>query len=509
MTSPATILVVDDEAHSRTVLVNLLKQEKYQVITATDGREGLAAAAAHRPDVVLLDVVMPGLDGYEVCRLLRADPVLLHMPVLLITALTDRESRLRGLEEGADDFVHKPIDAVELCTRLRSITRLNRFRRLSEERARFEQAVAGAPDGVVLTDTNGAVLFANNAFCRIFEEGGPPTEFFDCLPEATRGVLHGQLRELTDATQRVGPCETTVLRPIRPGTIVEITAASLSWEEQPAWQFNVRDITEKKQLETQLLQAQRLELLGQLASGIVHDVNNLLGFIVGSAQLFQVENPAAPSERLSAILTAAQRGAGLLRQLLLFARGEDGEMLSIDPVLLVGEVAGMVEQTFGRSITVTVDLASDLPDITADANQLHQVLMNLCVNARDAMPDGGSLALGARCRVVKPEEAGGLGADAHPGEFVVLSVRDTGTGMPPAVRARIFEPFYTTKESGTGLGLATVLRVLKRHRGFVTVESAPGAGTCFECYFPFAANGEPAGGGRNGSAQKQLSPVKG
>jgi PAS domain S-box-containing protein len=499
MNSPATILVVDDEAHSRTVLVNLLKKEKYQVITATDGREGLAAAAAHRPDVMLLDVMMPGLDGYEVCRLLRADPMLLHMPVLLITALTDRESRLRGLEEGADDFVNKPIDTVELCTRLRSITRLNRFRRLSEERARFEQALACAPDGIVLTDTNGAVLFANNAFCRLFEEVSPPTEFFDCLPEATRGTLREQLRGLTDATLRVGPCETTVLHPRRPGTILEITAASLRWEDQVAWQFNVRDITEKKLLETQLLQAQRLELLGELAGGIVHDVNNLLSFIMGSSQLLQVEHPAMPSERLGAIVTAAQRGAGLLRQLLLFARGEDGEILSVDPALLVGEVAGMVEQTFGRSIAVTIDLASNLPDIMADANQIHQVLMNLCVNARDAMPEGGSLCLGASLRTVGAEQIHALGPDARAGDYVVLSVRDTGTGMLPSVQARIFEPFYTTKKTGTGLGLATVLRVIKRHHGFVTVDSKVGAGTCFSCHLPVIASPAPPPGDGQGS----------
>jgi two-component system cell cycle sensor histidine kinase/response regulator CckA len=495
MISPATILVVDDEAHSRTVLVNMLKQDKYQVITANDGHEGLAAAAAHRPDVMLLDVMMPGIDGYEVCRLLRADPMLLHMPVLLLSSLADRESRLRGLEQGADDFITKPFDTVELRTRLRSITRLNRFRRLSEERARFEQALASAPDGVVLTDTDGVVLFANNAFCRLFEEASPPAEFFDCLPAATQGELREQLRGLTDATMRVGPCETAVLRPRRPGTILEITAASLMWEEQAAWQFNIRDITEKKVLEKQLMQAQRIELLGELASGIVHDVNNLIGVVVGNAQLLQVEHPALPSERLSAIVTAAQRGAGLLKQLLLFARGEDGEMLAVDPVLLVGEVASMAEQTFGRHIAVTIDLASDLPDILADSNQLHQVLMNLCVNARDAMPEGGSLCLGASLRTVGAEQIHAFGPDSRAGDYVVLSVRDTGMGMLPSVQARIFEPFYTTKKTGTGLGLATVLRVIKRHRGFVTVDSKVGAGTCFSCHFPVIASPAPTSGG--------------
>ncbi|HWZ94074.1 MAG TPA: response regulator [Opitutaceae bacterium] len=495
MISPATILVVDDEAHSRTVLVNMLKQDKYLVITASDGREGLAAAAAHRPDVMLLDVMMPGLDGYEVCRLLRADPMLLHMPVLLISSLSDRESRLRGLEQGADDFITKPFDTVELRTRLRSITRLNRFRRLSEERARFEQALACAPDGVVLTDTEGAVLFANNAFCRLFEEGSPPAEFFDYLPEATQGMLREQLRGLTDVTMRVGPCETAVLHPRRPGTLLEITAASLFWEGHPAWQFNIRDITEKKQLETQLMQAQRIELLGQLAGGIVHDVNNLLGFIIGNSQLFQDEHPALPSDRLTAIVAAAQRGAGLLKQLLLFARGEDGEMLPVDPVLLIGEVAGIAEQTFGRKIAVTIDLGSNLPDIMADSNQLHQVLMNLCVNARDAMPEGGSLCLRASLRTVGAEQVHALGPDAKAGDYVVLSVRDTGTGMLPSVQARIFEPFYTTKKKGTGLGLATVLRVIKRHRGFVTVDSKVGAGTCFSCHFPVIASPAPAPGG--------------
>jgi two-component system cell cycle sensor histidine kinase/response regulator CckA len=198
---------------------------------------------------------------------------------------------------------------------------------------------------------------------------------------------------------------------------------------------------------------------------------------------------------LNAIVAAAQRGAGLLRQLLLFARGEDGEMLSVDPVLLVGEVASIAEQTFGRNFEVTIDLASGLPDIMADANQLHQVLMNLCVNARDAMPEGGSLCLGAALRTVGAEQVYALGSDARAGDYVVLSVRDTGTGMLPSVQARIFEPFYTTKKTGTGLGLATVLRVIKRHQGFVTVESKAGAGTRFACHFPVAASPAPKPGG--------------
>jgi PAS domain S-box-containing protein len=499
MISPATILVVDDEAHTRTVLVNMLKLEKYQVIAASNGREGLAAAATHRPDVMLLDVMMPGLDGYEVCRLLRADPMLLHMPVLLISSLNDRESRLHGLEQGADDFITKPFDTVELRARLRSITRLNRFRRLSEERARFEQALASAPDGIVLTDTEGAVLFANSAFCRLFEEGAPPTEFFDCLPEATQGTLREQLRGLTDATPRVGPCETIILRPRCPGTILEITAASLIWEEKAAWQFNVRDITEKKGLETQLLQAQRLELLGQLAGGIVHDVNNLLTSIMGSSQMFQLEHPTLPAERMNAILAAAKRGAALLKKLLLFARGQDSKMVAVDPVLLVNEVAGIAEQTCGRQIAMTVDLGDNLPDIMADANQLHQVLMNLCVNARDAMPQGGSLRLETELRTIELEQANALGPDARSGDYVVFSVHDTGTGMLPAVQARIFEPFYTTKKTGTGLGLATVLRVTRRHHGFVTVDSKVGTGTSFSCYFPVAASPVPTPGGATDS----------
>jgi signal transduction histidine kinase len=170
-------------------------------------------------------------------------------------------------------------------------------------------------------------------------------------------------------------------------------------------------------------------------------------------------------------------------------------MLSLDPVLLIGEIAGIAEQTFGRNIAVMIDLGSNLPDIMADSNQLHQVLMNLCVNARDAMPEGGSLCLGASLRTVGAEQVHALGPDARPGDYVVLSVRDTGTGMLPSVQARIFEPFYTTKKTGTGLGLATVLRVIKRHHGFVTVDSKVGAGTCFSCHFPISARPTPTSGG--------------
>jgi hypothetical protein len=235
-----------------------------------------------------------------------------------------------------------------------------------------------------------------------------------------------------------------------------------------------------------LLRSQRIEVLGQLAGGIVHDVNNILAAITGSVQLIGMGASDRTPRLLQTIETSAMRGASLLRQLLLFARGSDEALKEIDPAGVMGEVAAVVAATFGRVYEVEVAAEAACPAIWADSTQLHQVLMNLCVNARDAMPKGGRLILSATRRRVTAETAATLGGDARTGDFVVIAVRDTGSGIPPSVRAKLFDPFFTTKPpgKGTGLGLATVMRLVRRHQGFVHLETEVGRGTCFHCYLP-------------------------
>ena len=490
MTHPSTILVVDDDPKGLQLLDNLLTAENYHVVLAEHGAHALVLAHQLKPDVVLLDVMMPDLDGFEVCRRLRADEELRHVPIILLTALDDRESKLQGLEAGADDFISKPCDSVELRTRLRTITRLNRFRQLFDERSRFETAVAYAPDGIVLADLNGTIHLSNAAFAALVvadpSTAPEPRAIFDYFAPDERQALRAELDQLTHCGRRLGPIETELQHARSPATRVEVTVGRLPGDRGAVLAFNIRDITEKKLLETQLLRSQRIELLGQLAGGIVHDVNNILTAISGNAMLIEDADDGRVPLYVDNIQRSVRRGATLLRQILMFARGGDQALCPTNTALLVQETAAILKEVLGKAIKVTVDAPPDLPDILGDANQLHQVLMNFCVNARDAMPRGGSLQIGTARVHLSAADAQRIGPLARAGEFITLSVRDSGCGMPPEVRGRLFDPFFTTKpaEQGTGLGLATALRLVKRHEGFISVETAVGVGSCFTCYLP-------------------------
>ena len=483
MPGSSTVLVVDDDEMSRQVLDNLLKQENYTALFAKNGVEALDIAARIAPDVVLLDILMPQLDGFEVCRQMRSNPALRHVPIVVLTSLDGRDSRLRGLASGADEFLNKPVDLIELKTRLRTITGLNRFRQLCDERSRFELAVAHSPDAIVLTDTHGEVLHANNAFLQL--AGRIPEYIFDCFQPATAETIHTAIAGEQPGL-KVESLEAPLAIASNPSVIVEITVVRLPASGDAHFEYILRNITERKLLESQIMRLERIELLGQLASGVVHDVNNLLLAVVLNAELVAAHGDPKSAERAKVIQQGAERGAALLRRILMFARGGDQTLsrLRMPPVLR--ETATIAGKLLGEHITLEVDAPDELPPIVGDANQLHQVVMNLCLNARDAMPNGGRLQLKAETVSLNAVQARAIAPDATPGDFVALSVRDTGTGIAPEIRDRLFDPFFTTKprETATGLGLATVLRVMRHHRGFVAFKSKVGDGTCFTCYFP-------------------------
>jgi PAS domain S-box-containing protein len=248
------------------------------------------------------------------------------------------------------------------------------------------------------------------------------------------------------------------------------------------------DITEKKHLEAQLFRAQRLESIGTLASGIAHDLNNILTPILAGAQLLPLKFPDA-DERTRHILEIleinAKRGADLVKQVLSFARGVEGKRITLQVKHLIVEVAKILKETFPKSIEITTDIAHDLWIVSGDSTQLHQVLMNLCVNARDAMPNGGSLNISAENLLID-ENYARINIEAKEGAYILITVCDTGVGIPGEILDRIFEPFFTTKDvgQGTGLGLSTVLGIIKSHGGFVNVYSEPGSATNFKVYLP-------------------------
>ena len=250
------------------------------------------------------------------------------------------------------------------------------------------------------------------------------------------------------------------------------------------------DITEKKQLEAQLMRVQRLESIGTLASGIAHDFNNILTPILAAVQLLPMKITKLDEQTrglLQLIEDSTKRGAGLVKQILSFARGAEGKRVPLQVEHIVAEVTQVVHQTFPKNISLNWDRSSvNLWTVAADANQLHQVLLNLCVNARDAMPNGGTLSVCLENQVIDLSYARMNLAGSGIGSYVMITVADTGTGIKPELIERIFDPFFTTKEpgKGTGLGLSTVLGIVKNHNGFIKVYSEVGKGTQFRVYLP-------------------------
>jgi PAS domain S-box-containing protein len=246
------------------------------------------------------------------------------------------------------------------------------------------------------------------------------------------------------------------------------------------------DVTEKKRMESQFLRAQRMESIGTLAGGIAHDLNNVLSPILMAIDMLQLRVGDESSKRWFEVLrTNAERGANMVRQVLSFARGVEGERVALQPKHLIKEIVKILRETLPKSIEINFQVPNDLWVISADATQMHQVLMNLCVNARDAMPDGGSISIKAE-NVFVDENYARMHIEAKAGRFVVISVADTGPGMTAEVQSRIFEPFFTTKEmtKGTGLGLSTALTIVKSHGGFINVYSELHKGSIFTVYLP-------------------------
>lgn len=362
-------------------------------------------------------------------------------------------------------------------------------RKLSEENnARLATAVEQAAEVVIITDLSGTILYVNPAFekttgytrqeaigqnPRLLKSGKHDAEFYRQMwSSLARGeVWHGHfINQRKDGTL----CEEeATISPIRnlEGKTTSYVAVK-------------RDVTEQLQHERLARRSQRLESLGTLAGGIAHDLNNALAPIMMGVELIKMQYPEE-SEIIEMFQTSAKRGADMVRQLLTFAKGAEGERVAIQPNHLVKELHNMMKGSFPKNIQLVVKGDPKLPLVLGDATQLHQILLNLCVNARDAMPHGGTLTLEAESQQVDAVYASTI-PDAKPGHFVVLRVRDTGTGIPPEIMDRIFDPFFTTKgpDQGTGLGLSTTLGIVKGHGGFLQVYSRPDQGTTFTVYLP-------------------------
>ncbi len=492
------VWVVDDDETVLMLAEGVLAELGFQVETFNNPTDALKTIAQRLPDIIILDVMMPGMDGFEFCSRLRSHPASADVPVLMATSLEDHNSITRAYEAGATNFATKPLNWAVETHRLRYMLRVAESAQLlkaKEQETRlakedWERTFNSFSDVVTLLSPDLKVIRANAATVKALKQplekiiGGRCYELFHCAGE---------------------PCENCpILQAIQTGTTVSAeknyrapaTDYLLTGTPVTDAEGNLlhvvhiaRDQTEQKLLEREFLHAQKMEAMGTLAGGIAHDFNNLLMAISGCAEMIRNDAPTGGEQREFAdlISESADRGAALSRQLLTFSRKgvAKQEKRSLRFNELIRDLQKMLQRVFPKNITLGTKLAEDLSLIHGSADQLHQVLMNLAVNASHAMPAGGALTLETRnvhldAAYCRPHP------ELQPGAFVQVSVSDTGHGMDEQTMQRIYEPFFTTKQvgEGTGLGLAVVYGIIKDHGGLILCHSEVGAGTTFKLLFP-------------------------
>ncbi|MGH7613671.1 MAG: PAS domain S-box protein [Gemmatimonadales bacterium] len=398
------------------------------------------------------------------------------------------QSYTEGLRFGAEELEILGVVSAQVAM---AIERTRSAERLQASEAKYRQLFEGNPEAMFVYDAETlGFLAVNEAAVRRY--GYLREEFLGMTLLDIRPEEEVEKLVKTLAQYRGGTARATGLRHRhRDGTLVdvEVTFDDIDFEGRPARLAVVEDVTGQRRLEEQLRQAQKMEAVGQLAGGIAHDFNNLLTAIVGYATLLERALPAGSESRedVHEIVGAARRAANLTHQLLAFSRKQVLRPTVLDVNVVVRDMERILQRVIGEHIALRTSLDPGLAPVLADASRLEQVIMNLAVNARDAMPTGGHITI-ETANVPLDAELASVHQDAQPGEYVLLAVSDTGMGMPPEVKAHVFEPFFTTKDvgKGTGLGLATVYGIVRQSGGFLAVDSEPGRGARFRIYFPRA-----------------------
>ena len=548
------ILIVDDIQENLYLLQVLLSANGFDVEQASNGVEALEYARRAPPYMIISDILMPVMDGYALCRTWKEDERLKNIPFIFYSATyTEPKGQEFAIKLGADSFIIKPIEPDKLLTliletkneyeagKLASpsqtiktteyleeynaalirkledkMLQLEEANRILErdivERKKTEEALRASeekwrrlvqiiPDYVAVHDLEGRFEYLNRYAAGFSEKDVIGKSLYDFISPGSKELF----RKKFEACMKSGTAiafeycamgdngvmrdyENYIVPVMRQSTVTDVMVIS-------------RDITERKQaeekrkqLEEQLHQSQKLEAIGQLSSGIAHDFNNLLGGIMGNAELLQMSLDAgSPLRRKTeTILSSSKKAADLTRQLLIFARKAPVEFQAVDLTLFVKQVVELMARTIDRSIEITVTLPEQPAIISGDRNQLENALLNIAINARDAMPEGGRLSINLETLSLNTASLASEHIVVEAGPYIRISITDTGTGMSKEIKDRIFEPFFTTKEigKGTGLGLSSVYGCVKQHHGYITVKSQVGQGTQFAIYLPMA---EPDG----------------
>ncbi len=513
-------LIVDDELVSRKKLREIMDAFG-QCIVVENGTDALRVATSQNPpDLILLDIIMPGMDGYEVCKKLKADRKTSNIPVIFISSRSEEEDEAQGLGLGAVDYITKPFSPAIVNARVRTHVELKKHRnRLEElvnertvelknatkemqveigERKQAEEAlrvseekyrllVENADDAIFIFQDE-VIKFANPKTEELTGYSAKKlskTPFANFVHPEDRDMAVERYKRSLEGEELSSAYSFRLINSANEEFWGELNAALITWEGRPAILNFLRDITPQKKLEAQLRQAQKMESLGNLAGGVAHDFNNLLMAIQGRTSIMLMHKDSSHPDfvHLSGIEDYVKNAANLTKQLLGFARAGKYEVKPTD----INDLIKKSSTLFGRTkkeIAIHSKYQENVWTLEVDRGQIEQVLLNLFVNAWHAMPEGGDLFTETENvtvddRFIRPFEV-------QPGKYVKISITDIGVGMDEATRRRIFEPFFTTRKMGrgTGLGLASVYGIIKNHEGFIDVYSEKGHGTTFKIYLP-------------------------
>lgn len=523
------ILVVDNHPIILKFMSNLLEKKGHKVLTAEDGLSALKILKNYIPDVIFIDLVMPNIDGRKLCQIIRRMTELKDAFLVILSAIA-AEVDLDCAELGADVCIAKgPLDkmeknifaALDQCDKgdsedvakevigLENVTPRALTEELLSDRKHFEVILKSMSEGILEITHEARVVFANPSALSLIgvpEETLLASNFTDVFSEKDRHRVKTIWNDMGGAVKIITRDSPVAIN----GKEVELKIMPLEEEGHKAVVI-LNDVSEQRHREDRLRQAQRMEAVGTLAAGIAHDFNNLLTGIQGyaSLMLFNMDSDHPHYKMLEGIEKQVKSGSKLTSQLLGYARKGKYEIKPIDLNQLVIETS----DAFGRTkkeTSIHRELAPDLFTIKADQNQMDQVLLNMYINAADAMPGGGDLFLQTMNTTHK--DMTGKPYNPKPGDYVLLTVTDTGAGMDKKTMEHIFEPFFTTKEMGRGIGLgmASVYGIVKGHGGYIDVDSEKGRGTTFRIYLPaIEADGEMPGreGGKQGGIARSYKTI--
>jgi len=476
-TEPVRLLILEDnpaDAELAEIRLSDIPGFNFSLSSARSLKDAVRLLEDMSFDAAVIDLNLPDSVGMDTLRAVRATHQ--DLPIIVLSGVITEEVRLQTLREGAEDVIGK--DDPHAALLARSILYAIERHRASEHQRQIEQVVEQSPDAMVVIDCEGRALYVNAAAESLFgksrsELEGEHMGFSDSyLPEAEIVVLRGN-------ETRTG----------------QIRLVDIRWKQDRVKLATIRDVTERKILESRLVQAQKMEAVGQLAGGIAHDFNNLLNIINGYLDFYFADPDNCPElpTLLIEVRDAGRRAASLTSQLLAFGRRSVLSLEAVNLNELIRDLMRILPRLIGEHIKLEVIAGRDLAQVKLDPIQFDQVLLNLAVNARDAMPRGGRIIIETANIVVEGANTS-HGLTMLPGNYIVLSFSDDGEGIDSATLHRIFEPFYTTKEMGrgTGLGLATVHGIVKQLGGYIFVYSEKGKGTTFKIYLPaVTSEGEP------------------